>query len=141
MRRLCGSYAQWFNWKYSRRGHLFARRFMSQHIVDEAHLLEVHRYVALNPVRAGLCREPAQWPWGSYRAICGHEGPAEFLDVAAVHGLFSLRHAAAQRAYRDFVRAGIEGLGSDPIRGQTPEVRDASMSSRNVAATRPTASS
>ena len=141
MRRLCGSYAQWFNWKYDRRGHLFGRRFMSQHIVDDAHLLEVHRYVALNPVRAGLCREPAQWPWGSYKAICGLERPAEFLDVTAVQGLFSLRDAAARRAYRDFVRSGIERLGSDPLRGQTPEARDASMSARNVSATRPTASS
>jgi len=59
MRRLCGSYAQWFNWKYDRRGHLFARRFMSQHIVDEAHLLEVHRYVALNCARRPLSRARA----------------------------------------------------------------------------------
>jgi len=101
----------------------------------------VHRYVALNPVRAGLCREPAQWPWGSYKAICGLERPAEFLDVTAVQGLFSLRDAAARRAYRDFVRSGIERLGSDPLRGQTPEVRDASIKSRNVSATRSTASS
>jgi putative transposase len=141
MGRLCGTYAQWFNWKYDRRGHLFARRFMSRHIVDEAHLLEVHRYVALNPLRAGLCRAPAQWPWGSYKAICGLERPAECLDVTAVHGLFGLRTAAAQRAYGEFVRSGIERLGSDPFRGQTPDVREASMSARNVAATRPTASS
>jgi putative transposase len=117
MRRLLGEYAQWFNWKYDRRGHLFANRFSSRHITDDGYLLEAHRYVALNPVRAGLCGDPADRRWGSYRALAGLEWPPDFLDVLAVHGLFSVKAEAPAKAYRTFVLAGIERLGSDPLRG------------------------
>jgi putative transposase len=128
MRRLCAAYAQWANWQYGRHGHLFAARFMSQHITEDEHLLEAHRYVALNPVRAEHCTDPADWRWGSYRALAGLERPAGFLDVHSVHDLFG-----SASAYRAFVE-----LGSDPVRGQTPR---AARKLRNVSATRPTASS
>jgi putative transposase len=147
MRRLLGEYAQWFNWKYDRRGHLFAGRFSSRHITDDAYLLEAHRYVALNPVRAGLCDDPADWRWGSYRALAGFERPDDFLDVQAVHGLFSVKAEAAAKAYRAFVLSGIERLGSDPL-GSDPSSStqaarpfEASASPRKLAATRATASS
>jgi putative transposase len=103
MGRLCAAYAQWFNWRYDRFGHLFAARFMSQHMTEDAHLLEAHRYIALNPVRAGRCTDPADWRWGSYRGIAGLEEPIGFLDVDSVHNLFD-----SAQAYRAFV------LGSDP---------------------------
>ncbi len=137
MRRLCGSYAQWFNWKYGRRGHLFAGRFASKPITDDAQLLEAHRYVALNPVRANLCDDPAEWRWGSYRALCGFEPPADFLDVAAVHGLFSVHREAAQRAFRQFVLSAIERLGSDPFRGQTPALQPRATREPPTIASRP----
>ena len=134
MRRLLSDYAHWFNWKYDRRGHLFVGRFGSRHITQDAHLMEAHRYIALNPVRAEHCDHPADWRWGSYRALAGLERAPDFLDVRAVHELFG-----SARAYRDFV-LDSERLGSDPYRGLTPEVRSA-MKLRKVAATRPTASS
>jgi REP-associated tyrosine transposase len=145
MRRLIGEYAQWFNWKYGRRGHLFAGRFSSRHISDDAHLLEAHRYVALNPVRAGHCDDPADWRWGSYRALAGLEPPPDFLDVKAVHELFSLEPEPAKRAYRAFVLSGIEQPGSDPVQGSDPDqaarLFEASSRPRKLAATRATASS
>jgi REP element-mobilizing transposase RayT len=113
MGRLCSSYAQWFNWKYSRRGHLFAGRFSSQHITSEAHLFEAHRYVALNPVRADHCDDPADWRWGSYRALAGLERPVEFLDIDAVYALFGPQQDP-QSVYQAFVLSGLERLGSDP---------------------------
>ena len=113
MQHLCGPYAQWFNWKYGRRGHLFGRRFASAHIKRDSHLLEAHRYVALNPVRAQLCDHPAQWKWGSFRAICGLEPPADFLDPAAVLALFSVRPQAARDAFRRFVLAAAEAEHPD----------------------------
>jgi putative transposase len=128
MRRLLGEYAQWVNWKYGRRGHLFARRLSSRHITDDAHLLEAHRYVALNPVRAGLCDDPAEWRWGSYRALAGLERPPDFLDVQAVHQLFSLQPEAAACAYRAFVLSGIERPGSDPLSGVRPQSRTRGVS-------------
>jgi REP-associated tyrosine transposase len=137
MARLLCEYAQWFNWKHGRRGHLFAGRFWSHCFASDEHLMEAHRYVALNPVRAQHCADPADWRWGSYRALAGLEKSPDFLDAGAVHGLFADRRADAQRAYRLFVLAAIEGLGSDPS-GQTPF---AEVNPRNVSATRETASS
>jgi REP-associated tyrosine transposase len=106
MQHLCGVYAQWFNWKYGRRGHLFGRRFGSVHIVTNAHLLEAHRYVALNPVRAGLCKRPESWRWGSFRALAGLEAGPPFLDIDSVLDLFAIRREVAQSAFRRFVEAG-----------------------------------
>jgi REP element-mobilizing transposase RayT len=106
VQHLCGSYAQWFNWKYRRRGHVFGRRFGSVHIVTDEHLLEAHRYVALNPVRAGLCRRPESWPWGSFRALAGLEAPLPFLETDSVLSLFANRRDLAQPAFRRFVEAG-----------------------------------
>jgi REP-associated tyrosine transposase len=135
MRQLCSGYAQWFNWKYDRKGHVFVGRFGSQHIVEEPHLMEVHRYVALNPVRAEQCADPGQWPWGSYRALAGLERAPDFLDVRAVHELFSLQPGAAVRAYRAFVLSGMqEG------RGQTPPGSDPLGSDPSRSALRPVAS-
>ncbi len=106
IQHLCGVYAQWFNWKYGRRGHLFGRRFGSVHIVTNAHLLEAHRYVALNPVRAGLCKRPESWRWGSFRALAGLESGPPFLDIDSVLDLFAIRREVAQSAFRRFVEAG-----------------------------------
>jgi putative transposase len=67
MHRLNGVYAETFNAKHERRGHLFGDRFFSRVIRDEAHLREACRYVLENPVRAGLCASPADWPWSASR--------------------------------------------------------------------------
>jgi REP element-mobilizing transposase RayT len=61
--RLNGLYAQGFNRRHERRGHLFENRFSSWVIRDEEHLNSTIRYVLENPVRAGLCAEPEAWPW------------------------------------------------------------------------------
>jgi REP element-mobilizing transposase RayT len=115
MQHLCGSYAGWFNWKYGRRGHLFGRRFGSVLIVSDEHLLEAHRYVALNPVRAGLCRRPESWRWGSFRALAGLEAGPRFLDIDDVLDLFALRRKVAQPAFRRFVEAGTSDDDEVPL--------------------------
>jgi len=109
MQQLCGPFAQWFNWKYERRGHLFARRFASTHITKDSHLLEAHRYVALNPVRAGLCSHPADWPWGSFRALSGLEVAPDFLDARSVHEVFRTGTKPGPAAFRDFVTSALVG--------------------------------
>ncbi len=68
MQWLNSTYAHRFNEKYERIGHLFQRRYARRLIVDDEHLREVIRYIPLNPVRAGLCKRPEDWPWSSYRA-------------------------------------------------------------------------
>jgi REP element-mobilizing transposase RayT len=63
MHRLNGLYAQEFNERYARDGHLFGDRFGAEAIQDERHLENACRYTILNPVRAGLCARPVDWPW------------------------------------------------------------------------------
>ena len=63
MQWLNGRYAQDFNRRYERKGHLFGDRFTSWVIDDEDYLAAACRYAAYNPVRAGLCEFPWEWPW------------------------------------------------------------------------------
>jgi REP element-mobilizing transposase RayT len=100
---LNGRYAQRFNGRHGRRGHLFGARFYSVLLETDAHLFAALRYVALNPVRAGLCATPAEWRWSSFRAIAGLEPAPRFLDVDGVLSLFGMRRQAARAAYAQFV--------------------------------------
>jgi REP-associated tyrosine transposase len=81
MRRLNQIYAQWFNHRHDRVGHLFEQRYWSRVLAGESHVAAVARYIAENPVRAGLCSSPEQWRWSSARAVLGLCPPPEFLDV------------------------------------------------------------
>ncbi len=54
----------------------------------DSHLLELCRYIALNPVRAHLCADVTDWPWSSYRALVGSQEPPTFLTLDFVHSLF-----------------------------------------------------
>ena len=110
MRDLNGPYAQWFNRRYSLGGHLFQDRFHSALVESDGHLLELTRYIALNPVRAGLCRHPGDWPWGSYRATVGRAPRPAFLSIERLLGLFSVNLRSARQKYAEFVR-------SAPVRG------------------------
>ncbi len=70
--RLNGVYAQRFNRRHGRTGHLFGDRFASWVVDDEDHLAAACRYVLENPVRAGLCDSPEQWRWsgrGNVRSV------------------------------------------------------------------------
>ena len=104
MHRINTRYAHWFNHRHEVDGHLFQRRFHSVLIEGTVHLLEVLRYVPLNPVRAGLCSEPAAWPWSSFPATAGLvPGPA-FLAVDRVLELFGDGRERARRRFVSFVR-------------------------------------
>lgn len=96
MQWLCGRYAQEFNARWGRSGHLFGARFYSGHIESDEHLVSSILYVLLNPVRAGLVERPELWPWSSYAATVGLVDPPSFLDVDAVLELFDLRRHVAQ---------------------------------------------
>jgi putative transposase len=66
MQRLKCEYAAYFNSRHWLEGHLFKQRFDSRLIESEEHLHEALRYIALNPVKAGLCEHPSEWPWSSF---------------------------------------------------------------------------
>jgi putative transposase len=104
IKHLNSVYAQWWNYRHQRCGHVFQGRFRAQIVQQDRYLLVVCRYVVLNPVRAGLVAHPREWRWSSYRASA-HAGPAPgFLDTRAVDSLFS-EHAegGSGSAYQRFV--------------------------------------
>ncbi len=103
MKLLNGKYAQRFNRRHGRRGHLFGGRFYSVSIETESHLLAALRYVARNPVEAGLCAAPADWRWSSFRATLGLERAPRFLDIDRVLGLFDVRVQAARAQFARLV--------------------------------------
>lgn len=90
MHRLNGRYAQWFNDRHGLDGHLFQGRFHSLPVEREGHLLELARYIFLNPVRAQLCASPDAWTWSSYRATVGSTRIPSFLSIGALLELFAL---------------------------------------------------
>lgn len=80
MQRLHGRYAQWWNRRHSRVGHILQGRFKSQVVEASVYLVRLCRYVLLNPVRAGLCAHPRDWRWNSYLMLTGAT-PTEWVDV------------------------------------------------------------
>lgn len=107
MQFLNGTYARAFNRRHGYDGHLFARRYRSVLLASTWHLLELSRYLALNPVRAGLCADPAEWRWGSYRAVVGLASSPAFFDPNEVLGLFGSTPAAAREQFTKFVADGF----------------------------------
>jgi len=112
MHRFNGAFAQWFNERHRLEGHVFGRRFQSVPAESDSHLLELVRYVVLNPVRAKLCSHPADWGWSSYRGTIGAGRPARFLARDRVLGLFRGPGRTAEEHYERFVTAEI-GLVDD----------------------------
>ena len=86
MHQLNGVYTQRFNRRHDKVGHVFQGRFKAILVDRDTYLLEVCRYVELNPVRAKMVSAPAVWPWSSYRANTGAMPAPVWLDVAALHG-------------------------------------------------------
>jgi putative transposase len=112
MRHLNGVYTQRYNRRHERVGHVYQGRYKAVLVERDAHLLELTRYVVLNPVRAGLVKDAGEWPWSSYRATVGHAAPPfEWRETDWLLGQFGRDRYAAIRRYVDFVRAGV-GLPS-----------------------------
>jgi hypothetical protein len=110
MRRLNGLYAQWFNGRRGLSGHLFDDRFYSRRIESTAHLLEVSRYVVLNPKRAGLCDHPAGWRRSSHRATLGIDPAPSFLAVDDLLAHFGPTRASARKTFA--LRRGCAGCAA-----------------------------
>jgi REP element-mobilizing transposase RayT len=100
MQCLFGPYAQEFNRRHGRSGHLKAAPYKLRRIDDETDLLGVVAYVANNPVKEGYCPRPQDWPWSSYPGTAAYAAPFPFVDdtlpLAAVHD----DRAQAQRLLR-----------------------------------------
>jgi REP-associated tyrosine transposase len=110
MQIVTGAHARTFNTRHRRRGALFEARYDDTHVVDDSHLLSAIRYVALNPVEAGIVARPQDWPWSTYRQLILEDRPWPFFDPVFVLEHFSERPIAAVRLVREFV----EGAGQVP---------------------------
>ncbi|MCW8935561.1 MAG: transposase [Gammaproteobacteria bacterium] len=108
MRQLNGVYTQWINRAHDRVGHVFQGRYKAIIIDKDSYLLEVARYVVLNPVRAGMVRDTKQWAWSSYRNMIGQVAAPEWLETDWILGQFSKQRARAITKYIEFVHDGIE---------------------------------
>jgi len=107
MRQLNGVYTQLFNRRHKRTGHLFQGRYKAILIQKDSYLLEVCRYVVLNPVRARMVEKLEDWKWSSYRATGGRGKTHPCLTKSWVLRQFSGRKEDAERQYRQFVKWGI----------------------------------
>jgi len=106
MQYLNGVYTQWFNRQHGRYGHLFQGRFKSIVVEKEGYLLELARYIVLNPSRCGFVRSARDWRWSSYRATAGQIDAPEFLNTDWLLAQFGDTREAATSAYRAFVKQG-----------------------------------
>ena len=153
MRQLNGEYTQAFNRRHGHVGHLFQGRFKALLVEKESHLLEVSRYVVLNPVKArGMGIAAAgEWPWSSYRATAGDNASPAWLTVSWVLSRFGKEAREARKGFRHFVKEGLgrktaleerSGLwiGSGGLRGahsgSGPGARNMSASTRKPSAGR-----
>lgn len=108
MRQLNGVYTQASNRRHARVGHLFQGRFKAILVDKDAYLLELARYIVLNPVRAGMVKTPNDWAWSSYRASMGLEPAPPWLAEDGLLAMFAKRRSLAQQRYAQFVSEGIE---------------------------------
>ena len=108
MRQLNGVYTQDSNRRHGRVGHLFQGRYKAIVVDSDAYLLELSRYVVLNPLRAGMVRRLEKWPWSSYLAMMGKVEVPEWLQTDGLLAQFAKRRDAARRRYAEFVEDGVD---------------------------------
>lgn len=119
MRQLNGVFTQKTNQRHRRVGHLFQGRYKAILIEKESYLLEVARYVALNPVRARMVGRAGDWPWSSYRATAGQAPKPAWLTTDWLLGAFGTDRRTGIKGYADFVGAGANTVSLwNALKGQ-----------------------
>lgn len=108
MRQLNGVYTQQFNKRHNRVGHVLQGRYKAILVDKDNYLLELCRYVVLNPVRAGLVKSPKEWQWSNYRETSGYGKGISCLTTDWILLQFGNEREEALNQYREFVRAGLK---------------------------------
>ena len=108
MRHINGVYTQAYNRRHAKVGHLFQGRFKAVVVQEDSYFLEVCRYVDLNPVRAGIVKQPQDWAWSSYRAHTGRVERPRWLDSTTLHRWLAPRAPRREgpKSYARFVAQG-----------------------------------
>jgi putative transposase len=107
MQSLSLRYTRWINFRRHRTGHLFQGRYKAIMVDADAYLLELVRYIHLNPVRASVTNSP-DYPWSGHRAYMGKE-ILPWLTTGWVLSQFSVESSAAREGYQRFIAEGIDG--------------------------------
>lgn len=107
MRQLNGAYTQHFNRRHRMVGHLFQGRYKAILVQKESYLLELCRYIALNPVRANIAKSPDDWQWSSHHFLVNSTSPPLWLEHDQLLARFGNTRDSAMSAYRAFLLAGI----------------------------------
>ena len=118
MKKLGQRYVQYVNRTYRRSGTLWEGRYRSCLIQDETYLLTCHRYIELNPVRAGMVEHPADYPWSSYRAN-GQGKDSSIIEPHPLYAALGRSNIERQAAYRELFRYQMEPGVIDEIRKST----------------------
>jgi REP element-mobilizing transposase RayT len=108
MRQLNGEYTQYFNRRHHTVGHLFQGRYKAILVQKESYLLELSRYIVLNPVRAKMVALVEDWPWSSHRYYLSDSPTPSWLERDWLLAQFGSCRTQAVAAYRAFVAAGID---------------------------------
>jgi len=106
MRQLNGVYTQTHNRNNHRVGHVFQGRYHAILVQKEAYLIELARYIVLNPVRARMIRKAENWPWSSYLDTAGAREAPSWLHTDWLLAAFGSRLSSARKQYRQFVADG-----------------------------------
>ena len=106
MRQLNGVYTQMVNRHHHRVGHVFQGRYKAVLVDKDSYLVEVVRYVLLNPVRANMTRTAGQYPWSSYRAMIGKDICPDWLGKGQLISYFGERLITAQQKFLQFIQEG-----------------------------------
>ena len=119
MRQLNGVYTQRFNRRHRAVGHLFQGRFKAILVEKDGYLLELARYIILNPVRGKMVKTPERYRWSSYRAMVGLVPVPPALATEWILGQFACTRATARRRYVKFVHDGMGVPGPwEEVKGQ-----------------------
>lgn len=110
MRYLNGVYTQRFNRTHKRVGHVFQGRYKSILVEKESYLLELSRYIILNPVRAGMVLHPEDWTWSSYLAMIGRVALPIWLKVDGLLSSFGNLREEAIKSYQLFISQGNQNF-------------------------------
>lgn len=112
MQLLNGIYTQKFNKSHNRVGHVFQGRYKGILVEKDCYLLELSRYIILNPVRANMVETAADWNWSSYNNTISQPSRLPWLSTELILNLFSSNLSIAVKKYKDFVN---EGMGAKPL--------------------------
>ncbi|MES9994182.1 MAG: transposase [Candidatus Thiodiazotropha sp.] len=119
MSPLLGGYAGHYNRRHRRSGYVFQNRYKSILCDADAYLLELVRYIHLNPLRAERVKslnDLDRYPWTGHATLMGHR-KQDWQSVTEVLSLFATRTGTARRRYREFIDQGLEGRDADELLG------------------------